>query len=213
MGHNLIVSTTDQHSMPKLTKLPIEKSSVLMKLRGTVEWDSKSRCYQLLPHYAHLAPNDETRAWLVAREAELAVHLTPAGNDKTRTQITRLGLLMGHKDHGDRTAFALVLAGYVSVLAGVPIYGLLTACEEFVSGKVRLADKKWMPTAAEIHAHAMAIAAWAQNELHEIRMILDAKIPPQRESLEHRKLVAAEIRASLGIAPKNPAGGDAKVAC
>jgi hypothetical protein len=147
--------------------------------------------------YIHLAPDAAQREWLQGRAALIELSLRPAGDDRVRAQVVALGATMKHRKPGSQSDAELILKAYIADLSGLPAYGVIDACTAFRQKQI---GDGWMPDPGDVRKEALLRAAWAHAELADIRAILSARVPPKRETLDHRRRVAAEMRRRVGIA-------------
>lgn len=89
----------------------------------------------------------------------------------------------------------VTVAGYTSVLAGLPPWAVRDAARKWARGEVPGQGRTFAPSSAELYQAALAEMAPLQRERWEISEVLNAPVAEPRPTPEERATVAAGIRA------------------
>lgn len=129
---------------------------------------------------AHAAPNDDQRAFMARRAAEIGGWLAPATPAETLAEVTRLLRMMAMQG-GSEAELTTVIASYIDDLGNVPAAMLREACGRFRRGEV--GDGRFAPKAGELRREAMRLAEHWIAERARIERVLAARVlPPPTES-------------------------------
>lgn len=148
---------------------------------------------------AHAAPNDDQRAFLTRRSAEIASWLAPATEAERSAEVLRLLRAMVPRS-GDADEVTQVVVSYIADLGDVPASMLREACARFRRGTI--GDGRFAPKAGELRREALRLAEPWIAERARIERVLAARVlPPPTESrkadvLAHVRETARQLNAA-----------------
>ncbi len=147
---------------------------------------------------ANAAPNEDQRAFLTRRAAEISSWLTPATPQEVLTELTRLLRMMATQG-GSEAELTSVIASYVEDLGNIPAPMLREACARFRRGDV--GEGRFAPKAGELRKEALRLAGPWIAERSKITRVLNARvlpaIPNQRgDVMAHVRETARQLQAA-----------------
>lgn len=132
------------------------------------------------------APTPAERAAMEARRHAIARRLDPCGLKVATAQAGLLAAMLKSPQDSDPERAVFAAKTGIAMLAEVPAFALVAACDDFVRAG------GWMPTYGEIQTAAIAKLTALRAEDYRLKRVLEARVAPIPDKGDLKRAVVAQ---------------------